>query len=108
MKRRFMTLIKSSVCGILIFCLLQISACGVQESADSGAAGKIMHGIRSEVKAIWGKKESLTNNEISVNTMSVDEEETERIFDAYGIEEAVYILEEGYIGEVFREKLQKE
>lgn len=56
-----------------------------------------MYGIRSEVKAIWGKKESLTNNEISVNTMSVDEEETERIFDAYGIEEAVYILEEDHI-----------
>ena len=117
MKRKLMALMKSNVGVVLIFCLLQVSACGERESADSGAVERIMYRISSEVEAILGKSESLIDDgswkdcekvnvaekaEESVvdstgNTMKMDEEETERIFDAYEIEEKIYILEEDHI-----------
>lgn len=42
---RIKVLMRNSASIILIFCLLQISACGGQKSADSGITGKLMQDI---------------------------------------------------------------
>lgn len=116
---RIRVLVRNSVSITLVFCLLQISACGGQESADSGTTGKQVQEMAGQIlctilsEAVSGIENTkfLTNDAIVRDTdkeskQALDQsdefivdstenivsgEEEESLFDAYEIEKKEYL-----------------
>lgn len=90
----------------------------LNDFAGQGIMGQVLRHITSEMLSVWERTESLLDNEMwkdflikvyeiekgedpitdsTENTMLVDESQTEKLFDAYEIEEKVYIVQEEHV-----------